>query len=52
MESDPYLGKPLKGELSGKWSLRTGDYRIVYTIDEQKKTLTLLSVGHRKTVYR
>jgi len=49
---DPRLGKPLRGELSGKWSLRAGEYRIVYTIDEDEKTLTLLSVGHRKAVYK
>ena len=52
MTSEPYLGKPLKGELYGKWSLRVGDYRIIYTIDEQKKILTLLNVGHRKMVYK
>jgi len=52
MESDPYLGKPLRGELSGKWSLRVGDYRVIYKIDEQEKSLTLLNVGHRKAVYK
>jgi addiction module RelE/StbE family toxin len=49
---DPRLGKPLRGELSGKWSLRAGEYRIIYTVDEGEKTLTLLSVGHRKAVYK
>ncbi len=52
MKSDPYLGKPLRGELSGKWSLRVGDYRVIYKIDEQEKILTLLNVGHRKAVYK
>jgi len=46
------LGKPLKGELSGKWSVRIGDYRIVYTINDDVKTVTLLSVRHRKTAYK
>jgi mRNA interferase RelE/StbE len=46
------LGKPLRGELSGNWSLRIGDYRIIYRIDEDEKILTLLRVGHRKTVYK
>ncbi len=49
---DPRLGKPLRGELYGKWSLRAGEYRIIYTIDEDEKSLTLLSVGHRKAVYK
>jgi len=33
LQANPHLGKPLKGELSGKWSLRIGDYRILYIID-------------------
>jgi mRNA interferase RelE/StbE len=52
IETSPHLGKPLRGELSGNWSLRIGDYRIIYRIDEDEKILTLLRVGHRKTVYK
>ncbi|MBC7091090.1 MAG: type II toxin-antitoxin system RelE/ParE family toxin [Nitrososphaeria archaeon] len=48
---NPYAGKPLRGELSGKMSLRVGDYRIIYTIDESKKAIILYNVGHRKSVY-
>jgi mRNA-degrading endonuclease RelE of RelBE toxin-antitoxin system len=43
LETNPYIGKPLRGELSGKWSLRIGDFRIIYTIDERQKTVTLYS---------
>jgi mRNA interferase RelE/StbE len=39
LEVNPYAGKPLRGRLSGKWSLRVGDYRIIYTIDEEKKAV-------------
>ena len=52
LETNPQSGKLLKGELSGIWSLRVGDYRIVYGIDEDEKILTLLRVGHRKAVYK
>lgn len=48
LETNHHLGKSLRGELSGKWSLRIGDYRIVYIIDEHKKTITLYNVKHRK----
>jgi len=41
LETSPYSGKPLRGELSGKWILRIGDYRIIYRIDEDEKILTL-----------
>jgi len=51
LEINPYLGKPLRGELSGKWSLRIGDYRIIYTIDESQKTITLYNVRHRRVAY-
>jgi len=51
LEINPYLGKPLRGELSGKWSLRIGDYRIIYTIDEHQKTITLYNVRHRRAAY-
>jgi mRNA interferase RelE/StbE len=52
LEINPRSGKPLKGELSGMWSLRAGDYRILYMLDEEEKILTLLRVGHRKAVYK
>lgn len=34
------------------WRVRVGDYRILYTIDNKKGKLTILSVAHRKEAYR
>ena len=51
-EINPYLGKPLRGGLSGKRSLRVGDYRIIYTINGSEKTVILYNVRHRKAAYR
>lgn len=34
------------------WRLRVGDYRILYTVNNRKKEITILSVAHRKEVYR
>ena len=34
------------------WRIRLGDYRILYTIDFKRKELAVLSVAHRKEVYR
>lgn len=48
----PYEGKMLKGELSGLFSLRVGDYRIIYWIDEKESTVWLVDVGHRKRIYK
>lgn len=32
--------------------LRVGDYRVIYDFDRPKGVLHLLSVGHRREVYR
>jgi len=40
------MGRPLREELSGKWSLRVGNYRVIYTIDEKEKAVIVYSVGH------
>ena len=34
------------------WRIRQGDYRIVYSIDEGQKTVTILRIGHRREIYR
>ena len=38
--------------MAKKWSLRVGDYRIIYTIDKSKKVIILYSVRHRRTAYQ
>ena len=52
LETDPYVGKPLRGALTDKWSLRNGDYRIIYMITEDEKIVLLYDVRHRKKVYK
>lgn len=32
--------------------IRIGDYRVVYEIDEPAQILTIITIGHRKDVYR
>ena len=34
------------------YRLRIGDYRVIYDFDRSKGLLHLLSVGHRREVYR
>ncbi len=46
------LGKPLRFELTGRWSARRGPYRIIYAIDDTTRTVTVLAVAHRSDVYR
>ena len=48
---NPHSGVSLRGELSGLYRLRVGDYRVIYAIDEEKKLVVLLDVGHRRRIY-
>jgi len=53
LRENPYpypQAKKLKGE--NKFRLRVGAYRVVYTIDEKQKVITVYRVRHRKDVYR
>lgn len=52
LSKNPFLGKPLKGELKGLWSLRIGEYRVIYTIDKSNKEVRIYVIGHRKKVYK
>ena len=36
----------------GDWRGRTGDYRIVYEIDDGVLLVLVVAVGHRRDVYR
>ncbi|MBF0337270.1 MAG: type II toxin-antitoxin system RelE/ParE family toxin [Nitrospirae bacterium] len=48
---NPYgEGKALDGKLKGKYRLKVGDYRVIYTIKES--TVWIISVGHRRDIYR
>ena len=46
------LGKPLKGKMAGLWRYRTGPYRIICQIRNQILLVLVVSVGHRKDIYR
>jgi len=45
------FGKPLRGAKLGVWRYRVGDYRILCKIEDEKVTVLIISVGHRKNVY-
>lgn len=37
---------------SEKYRVRQGNYRIIYSIDDQKQSILIVKIGHRKEVYR
>lgn len=51
LKDDPLLGKPLTRELTERFSLKVGVYRIIYKINKKDKIITILSAGHRATIY-
>jgi mRNA interferase RelE/StbE len=32
--------------------LRSGDYRAIYTVDDDRFTVLIIKIGHRREVYR
>lgn len=46
----PYGVKKLTGGIG--WRIRIRDYRILYTIDDKQKVITIYRVRHRREAYR
>ncbi len=47
------LGKALKGsKFENLWRYRVGDHRIIAQIKDQKVTILIVRIGHRKDIYR
>lgn len=46
------LGAPLKGEHDGYWRWRIGDYRVIGRVEDERITILIVRIGHRREVYR
>ena len=47
------LGEALRGDALGEfWKYRLGDYRIVVRIVDRRLIVFVVSIGHRREVYR
>lgn len=49
-EPRPSGAKKLVGG-DGEWRVRTGDYRVVYQIDDGVLLVLVVAVGHRREIY-
>lgn len=49
-EPRPTGAKKLVGG-TGEWRVRTGDYRVVYQIDDDVLLVLVIAVGHRREIY-
>ena len=50
-EPRPKGSLKLKGS-ENDWRIRIGDFRVIYEINDEIKTVTIFGVKHRKEVYR
>jgi mRNA interferase RelE/StbE len=41
-----------KVKSSGLWRIRQGDYRIIFSIDDNEHMVSIVRVGHRREIYR
>jgi mRNA interferase RelE/StbE len=49
---DPYrVGKPLRLVLEGSWSARRGQYRVIYSIQDDQVLVRVVRNSHRADVY-
>jgi mRNA interferase RelE/StbE len=46
------FGRALTGDRKGLWRYLVGDYRIVAAIEEHHFVVLVVTVGHRREVYR
>jgi len=52
IEKEPYSGKKLGGELTMYYSVRAWPYRIIYTMDKEKKKIYVEKIQHRQGAYK
>ncbi len=43
--------KPLKGEYAGMYRYRIGDYRVIYSINDDQVQVFVLAIAHRSKAY-
>jgi mRNA-degrading endonuclease RelE of RelBE toxin-antitoxin system len=51
LKEAPAMGKPLLNKLSGYYSLRTNNLRIIYKVLREKQTLEIHYMGQRRDLY-
>lgn len=52
LTENPFQGKKLDGELTGKYSIKVWPYRIIYEIRKRELYVTVVHIGHRQGIYK
>lgn len=51
-ENPERMSKPLRYQLEGLRSARRGDYRVLFTLDQDTRVLLVIRIAHRADAYR
>lgn len=49
---DPFIGKKLKGNFFGYYSLRVWPYRIIYCVRNHECLIIIIRISQRKDAYK
>lgn len=52
LDNPKRVGKRLHPPLDDRHSARRGTYRVIYRIDDEQRTVTVVDIAHRRDVYR
>ena len=52
LSNNPYSYKTKKLRNTDLYRIRVGDYRIIYQVDKEEKTVLITKIGHRREVYK
>lgn len=52
LSGDPSSGKKLEGKLKGRRVIRTWPYRIIYSINKDKRRVEVSDILHRQGAYK
>jgi mRNA interferase RelE/StbE len=52
LADDPRPVQSIRLKGSKSYRIRVGDYRVVYSIDDDARVVTVVAIGHRSQIYR
>ncbi len=51
-ENPQRVGKPLRGQLEGRYSARRGEFRVVYQMFDERLVVRVIHIAQRRDAYR
>lgn len=45
------LAKPLMHDLKGRWRLRVGSYRVIFSLEKRRLVILVVDIGRRDSIY-